>query len=336
MSDDELRELLAAHALHASLPMEIPEIERFLAENPAAAAEFAHLSTAAAWIGATEALMPPPRLRASVLAAARARQRRPGATDDELTALFRTETDRLEALVAVLGPDDLAAMTANGLSVRDLIIHLAAMESMVSAALGRPVTTLEAVSDVEGRTAQFVEAFALRPIDDVRMLWRDAIAGIIEWAGSGATHGLIPWLGIEVERDTVLIIRAFETWIHANDIRRAIGRPLEHPRPAHLHRMADFSMRNLPTWLEVSGHPHPGRSARVVLTGPGGGSWLVPLSPGEPTNVEAVDVVLEADIVDWCHRVGERVTTDAIAVRIDGDESLAIDILEAASALAML
>ncbi|MGZ7016750.1 MAG: hypothetical protein ACXVL8_06270, partial [Acidimicrobiia bacterium] len=77
-------------------------------------------------------------------------------------------------------------------------------------------------------------------------------------------------------------------------------------------------------------------SARVVLTGPGGGSWLVPLSPGEPTNVEAVDVVLEADIVDWCHRVGERVTTDAIAVRIDGDESLAIDILEAASALAML
>ena len=49
-----------------------------------------------------------------------------------------------------------------------------------------------------------------------------------------------------------------------------------------------------------------------------------------------VDVVLEVDIVDWCHRVGERVTTDAIAVRVTGDAELATDILEAASVFATL
>ena len=336
MSDDELRELLAAHALHASAPMEIDAIEGFLARNPAAAAEFARLSTAAAWIGATEALTPPPALRASVLEAARARTRTLGATDDELTKLYRAETDRCDELVSTLTPDDLAAMTQNGLSVRDLIIHLAAMESMVSAALGTPVTEIDASTDVDRRTAQFVEVFALRPIEDVRELWRDAIAGVVAWAGTDATQGLLPWLGVEVQRDTLLISRAFETWIHTNDVRRAIGAPLEHPPESRLHRMADFSMRNLPAWLEVAGRSHPGRSARVVLTGSGGGTWLVPLAPGGRSNVEAVDVVLEVDIVDWCHRVGERIAPDAISVRVTGDAALATDMLVGASAMATL
>lgn len=336
MNDAELRELLAAHALHASVPSEALQIERYLSGNPAAAAEFARLSTAAAWIAATEALTPPLQLRRSVLAAARTRQRSPGVSDDEVTRLFRAETDRFHALVPTLGPDDLGATTANGLSVRDLVIHLAAMETMVAAGLGAGVTTIDAGTDVEARTAEFVDAFALQPIQTVVDLWRDAIEGITRWARTGAPEGLLPWLGIDVRRDTLLISRSFETWIHANDIRRATGRALEHPRPEHLHRMADFSMRNLPAWLEVVGREHPGCTARVVLTGSGGGSWLVPLAPQAAANVEAVDVMLEVDIVDWCHRVGERVAPDVIAVQVTGDEALATDILEAASALATL
>jgi hypothetical protein len=155
----------------------------------------------------------------------------------------------------------------------------------------------------------------------------------------------VPWLGVKVSRETILAIRAFETWIHADDIRRALGRALEPPNAVHLHRMADFSMQNLPAWLEVSGRAHPGRVARIVLTGAGGGSWLVPLSLGdslgdadhmENVGVESADVVLEADVVAWCHRVGERVTTEDITVRVSGHDELATDILEAASALAML
>ena len=37
-----------------------------------------------------------------------------------------------------------------------------------------------------------------------------------------------------------------------------------------------------------------------------------------------------------CHRIGERVTADAIVVRVSGDEALATDILESASVLATL
>ena len=201
--------------------------------TPAAAVELAALSTAAAWIGATEALTPPPRLRASVLAAARARSRRPAHGRRRAAGplpgprpVASTSSSR------TLGAEDLAAMTANGLSVRDLVIHLAAMESMVAAGLGHPVTELVAPTGVEERTAELIDAFALQPIDDVRRLWLDAIAEIGEWGRARrARTDSLPWLGFDVQRDTLLISRAFETWIHANDIRRAIGRPLEQPRP---------------------------------------------------------------------------------------------------------
>jgi uncharacterized protein (TIGR03083 family) len=333
MTDDEMRELLAAHALHASLPEEEARIERLLEDHPAAAAEFARLATAAAWIGATEALTPPPTLRRSVLDAARARRHTAG--DDAPMRLYRTETDRFAALAVTLRPDDLAVTTANGLSVRDLLIHLAAMESMVSAGLGTTVTSISSATDVEGRTAAFIDALALCPIDDVEAIWRDGIDGVMQWAATDTPRGLLPWLGVEVQRDTVLISRAFETWIHADDIRRALGRPLEPPAPSHLHAMADFSLRNLPIWLEVTGRGRPGRSARVVLTGAGGGSWLVPMGEGTSAS-ENVDVELEVDVVAWCHRVGERVTTDAVVARVVGDDALARDLLDAASAVATL
>ena len=336
MSDAELRELLAARALDASVTSEDLQIDAFVARDADAAAELARLSTAAAWIGATEALTPPPRLRSSVLAAARARNRAPGALPDDLMRIYRRETDEFDGFATTLGSDDLAATTANGLSARDLIIHLAAMESMVADAVGRPVIALDAGTDVGSRTAAFVEVFGVQPIDAVLSVWRDAIAGVTEWAATGAPRGLLPWLGVEVGRDTLLISRTFETWIHANDIRRAIGRPLEHPPAAQLHRMADFSMRNLPAWLDVVGRGHPGRTARVVLTGPGGGTWLVPLAADGSTAVEEADVAIEVDVIDWCHRVGERIAPDAVSVRVTGDAGLATDILEAASALATL
>ena len=95
-------------------------------------------------------------------------------------------------------------------------------------------------------------------------------------------------------------------------------------------------MRNLPAWLHVVGRSHPGLTARIILTGPGGGTWLVPLAPHEPTNVEAVDVVLEVGIIDWCHRVGERISPETISIQAAGDRALAADVLEAASAFATL
>ena len=54
---------------------------------------------------------------------------------------------------------------------------------------------------------------------------------------------------------------------------RRQGEAPEAPPAAELHEMANLSMRTLPFALLVSDRAHPGKVARVVLTGPGGGEW---------------------------------------------------------------
>jgi hypothetical protein len=76
-----------------------------------------------------------------------------------------------------------------------------------------------------------------------------------------------------------------------------------------------------------------GATARIVLTGAGGGDWLVPLGPGKPA---PPDVTLTADVVDWCLVVGERMAPEACAHAVEGEGALAADLLAAAPAFATL
>jgi anti-sigma factor RsiW len=73
--DTMLDDLLGAYALDAVEPSEAAAVEAYLERAPGAADEVARLRNAAAWIGATEALTPPPELHGTVLEAARARRR---------------------------------------------------------------------------------------------------------------------------------------------------------------------------------------------------------------------------------------------------------------------
>jgi len=327
--DAALDELLGAYALDALDLDEQAAVERYLARTPSAADEVERLRTAAAWIGASEALAPPSRLRTTLLDAARGR-----ALDDALAG-YTTETARFDAVVDEVTEDALGRTTANGLGIHHLVIHLAAMESLLAATLGEPVIAGIDETDVDARTARFVERFRDRPVDDARAVWRDAVAAVRRWAGDPA-HATddVACFGLVLSRDSVLLTRAFEIWTHADDIRRELGRPAVHPEPVTLHRMANMSVTATPIGLEVIGRAHRGRSARIVLTGPGGGSWLIPLGMSEAA--EPADVVVTLDTVDWCLLVAERVTPDELVYEATGDESLVPDLAAAASAFAML
>ena len=76
LTDAEAEALLGVYALDACEPEEAAAVEAVLARRPDLAREADRLSRAAAWIGATEAMEPPSRLRAGVLEAATARRRR--------------------------------------------------------------------------------------------------------------------------------------------------------------------------------------------------------------------------------------------------------------------
>ena len=69
-----------------------------------------------------------------------------------------------------------------------------------------------------------------------------------------------------------------------------------------------------------------GRTARIVLTGPGGGTWDTALglgeTPGEP------DATLVLDVVDYCRLAARRLAPDEVRFTAEGDEVLARQMLE--------
>jgi uncharacterized protein (TIGR03083 family) len=333
-----VEELLGAYALDACELDETEAIEEILAGDPELAREAERLRHAAAWIGATEALEPPSGLRDSILASARARRAASGAADpavEPAVDLFAGQTGALADVVETLRDDQLDLGTANGLSVRALIVHCAAQESLAAQLAGRPTVADVTSTDIDERTEALLERFGNRPTADTLALWRESVDALQDWATEPANHeATVRWLGADIARPDVLVIRAFESWIHADDIRRAIGQPLASPPASHLSLMSDFSGRTTGFGLLMAGRSRPGKTARLVLTGGGGGEWLIAMGGGDAGTI--ADVTLTTDVVDWCRLVGERIAPDELECTIEGDADLGTDLLVAASAFATL
>jgi uncharacterized protein (TIGR03083 family) len=330
LSDADVEELLGAYALDALEPDELAAVEVVLARRADLAAEAARLSSVAAWLGATEATEPPGRMRDGVLDAARARRQGPA---DPVIDVYLSLSERFERAVAELPDEARDVVTPNGLTATELVVHMAAQESLLAQNLGVPTIDDLPEDEIVPRTHALLPRFAERDLDDAVALWRDSVEANRAWAVTNPDNTAI-WRGLGLTRDDTLLVRSFEAWVHTDDLRRAAGLPGTRPETRHLTLMSDLARRILPLALAVSGREHEGRTARLVLTGPGGGDWLVPMGAGDPA-VDA-DVTVTADVVDWCHLVGDRVTPEQLAVRIDGDETLGRDLVAAAPALATL
>lgn len=240
-----------------------------------------------------------------------------------------------DVLVDEIPRDCLGLRTANGLTIHELVIHLAAMESLLAMTLGSPTEADLEQPDIEARTAELIQRYHDRPVDDARAVWRRSVEAVRRWAAAPENaHAEVACYDLFFTRDNLLLARSFETWTHSDDIRRALHRPARRPEPRALNRMAGMSVTTLPIALEVTGRAHRGKSARIVLTGSGGGTWLVPLGRGEAA--APADIVLTADIVDWCLVVAERLSPDALPHEAQGDRSLVPHLVEAASVFATL
>jgi uncharacterized protein (TIGR03083 family) len=329
---EEFDDLLGAFALDACDTDEMVAVERFIAAHPEVNAEVERLRAAAAGLGASDALAPPRDVRTTVFERARAARTPRRQTPLEVHAEVE---DTLVELLDELPDSALPLATTNGLTVRELIAHLAAMESLQALWLGVPTfpeddeTTAHAT--VEERTAAVVDATRDWALADVISLWRRSMAAVRAAAPIGAT---CLWFGSETPTDIVLLVRAFETWTHTDDIRRAIGRALDTPSAAALRTMAEGSMSMVPSALEKSGLTHNGRTARIVLTGPGGGDWTVPMEVG--AEVAEIDVTITLPVVNWCRRFSDRLRADELEVIVRGDRGLGSDLVAAAPVFAML
>ncbi len=109
---------------------------------------------------------------------------------------------------------------------------------------------------------------------------------------------------------SLLVARGFELWTHADDVRRATGRPLGSPIDEDLRTMSDHSVRSLELIQPFLPEAPALVPLRVVLTGSGGGTWDLGPAGDEPA-------VLVADVVDYCRLASQRIEPDELTVTVE-------------------
>ncbi len=340
MTDTESHEtvahLIGAWALDACSPAEGRLVEAHLSTCAACAREARELRETAADLGGAH-LRPPAGMLARLRAAAPAR-RRPATTTPAYAAPYAAQVAALDLLLADLAPEDWHRIAAYGeLTVRDLVAHLAATDGLIAAGLGLPVQPpVEPGQNLAARTAAALRLEQDRPAEQTRQSWRaqaDALCRALVGHPSPGT-ATVP-LGRPFPLLDALTARAFETWIHREDIAAATGHPTVAPLPEHVHPMADFAARLLPRVIARRIAPPHDRHVRLHLTGAGGGTWTVPLDPAATVGATVQPaVVVTVDVVEFCRRAGDRRDPGRVAVEVRGDAALGREFLAAVPAMA--
>jgi len=276
----------------------------------------------------------PDGLRERVLAASlRARtagRPEPAAPEIPPAEAYSRAADAFYGMLGVLQPEDWHRPALRGLDVQGLVGHLAGVEEDVHRCLAGDPQVAQA-SHVES-TQPAADRQAGRPPAQTRTEWRraaDRTLDLVHAAGDPgaelAVHGMRLPLG------TLLMIRAFELWIHDNDIRQAAGLPPAVPDPSTLSLMTQAAAQLLPH-AAARARLHEPTSVHLVLTGPGGGTWDIPIGHSPPA---PVPVGIITDAVGFCHLVANRTTPDRLGLHITGDPDRAAMVLAAASTLAL-
>jgi uncharacterized protein (TIGR03083 family) len=289
---------------------------------------------------------PPVALRSRVLGAAITS--RPGGmaigTAAPITAAeaYRRTMASLDSVLSELTDAEWHRHVLRDLDIQGLIGHLIGVERHLHAALGiGPEIDRAAHSEAPARadhvTATQGEALAQagRSPADTRAEWLDLVATTVAHASGLDAEGAARAITLHTVAGPVarlLVIRSFETWTHEEDIRRVTDRPLAAPDSARLRLMTDLAVAALPMGLAILGRPQPGRTARMVLTGPGGGTWQASLDRSPPG---LTDVRIIADAVSFCRLVANRITPEELGAVVTGDEALAADLLAGARTLAL-
>ncbi|RJL34190.1 maleylpyruvate isomerase family mycothiol-dependent enzyme [Bailinhaonella thermotolerans] len=275
--------------------------------------------------------MPRPRRRADVLAAALAR--RPAAARvPRYAAPYAARVSALDALLGALGEDDHRRVAVEGWTVQELVVHLLATDGLLARAVGAPAADPPSgTEDAVARTVELIRAERGRPPGETRSRWREqarALCAHLCEAGEEAAGRRVSAGGLRMRLGDHLTQRAFETWIHTDDIGRVMGLPVPLPVPEHLNPMAGLVARGLRLVA-----PRPGRLLRLELTGPGGGVWDVPLSRGAPPPGRVPDAVIVTDVAEFCFLVSGRRDPASFEAVLSGDTELAREVLAAAPAL---
>ena len=100
-----------------------------------------------------------------------------------------------------------------------------------------------------------------------------------------------------------------------------------------LRMMSDLAVNYLPVAMSFTAPDQAEKPVKVVLTGPGGGTWNLNCTSDEGP-VEP-DTMIVADVVDFCRVIANRVTPDELIHHVKGDRELVDALLAAARTLSV-
>ncbi|MFJ9906752.1 zf-HC2 domain-containing protein [Streptomyces sp. NPDC101152] len=362
-----LKSLLGAWALAACSAAETAAVEEHLGGCGACADEARRLREAVGLLHPPESLDLDPALRTRVLEGCLDR-RPPRIPVPEWAAPYDAETARLDALLQDIGdaewhaPVRLRWFGGDGAesrrtTVAGVIAHLLTVDGLVAVALGLDDPLGEIVAERPtpvARTEAYWHTSHFPPTRGIRVPWREQsheLVRTVSFTGAGSDGPAVSYGDFELPLRDAMLDRAFECWVHAEDIAEAIDYPYEPPSPQHLHRMIDLAARMLPLVLAerrrsgpaagaaprlgVAGEP--GRSLRLEIEGSGGGEWLIPLdSPGAVGSAELEVAHVALDGVEFCRLAAGHVPPAEAAAGQVGDREAIRDVLFAAASMSRM
>jgi uncharacterized protein (TIGR03083 family) len=326
--------LLGVWVLDACSAEEAETVMAHLPKCQTCAGEVARLRNVVDLLGA--ATPPPSRLRGRTLE--RAMSRRAAASPCPVYAEpYAAQVSVLDSLLAGLTGADWTANVIYTWNVQDVVAHLSATDGLVAGRIGVAVDPpFPAGRTVDGdlieqRTAAVIDRERTRTPEQTRAAWRNLTDVLCRRLP--ADPALRPG-GMPMRISDAVVARAFETWVHTDDIARALGRELPPPLPRHLHPIAALGVRGLRRALALTRpDPAPAVSAQVILDGPGGGEWMVGLG-GKISDRQRPVVRLEMDVLEFCFLAGGRRDPATVSAEVTGDADLGRDLLVAAPAFA--
>ncbi|MGV9251654.1 maleylpyruvate isomerase N-terminal domain-containing protein [Streptomyces sp. NPDC003697] len=366
-----LKSLLGAWALAACSPEETTAVEEHLGECGGCADEALRLREAVGLLHPPESLDLDPGLRTRVLQSCLDR-RPPRIPVPDWVAPYDAETARLDALLQDIGESEWHApvrlrwfegdgAASRRTTVAGVVAHLMSVDGLVAVALGLDDPLGDVTAHAPAPTAR-TEACWRAPrvarTRSVRTPWREQTHALVRAASltgeSSAPPGrpAVPYGDFELPLSDAMLDRAFECWVHAEDVAEAVDYPYTPPAPRHLHRMIDLAARMLPAVLagrRQSGLASPGRvrhlvpagapgrSLRLEIEGLGGGEWLIPLdSPGAAGSTEFEVAHVALDGVEFCRLAAGHISPLDAAAGQTGDREAIRDVLYAAASLSRL
>ncbi|MFF4789073.1 zf-HC2 domain-containing protein [Streptomyces sp. NPDC001276] len=365
-----LKSLLGAWALAACSPEETAAVEEHLGGCGDCAEEALGLRGAVGLLHRPDTLDLDPGLRTRVLESCLER-RPPHLPVPGWAAPYDAETARLDALLQDIGDSEWHApvrlrwfegedATSRHTTVAGVIAHLMSVDGLVAVALGLDDPLGDATAAADGptpaeRTEAYWRAALSPPARSVRTPWREqthALVRTVSFAANCVKAPSVPYGAFELPLPDAMLDRAFECWVHAEDIAEAVDYPYDPPAPRHLHRVIDLAARMLPgvlaarrqAGLASPAHARhlvtagePGRSLRLEVEGLGGGQWLIPLdSPGAVGSADHEVAHVALDGVEFCRLAAGHVAPREAAAGQVGDREAIRDVLCATASLSRM